>query len=70
LQQPFLAPFLRENEFLPCRDHRNPLLRRPLRQRAKVEAVEQAEADLVFLDHCCDGYGLVDRRLTGAPLSV
>ena len=26
LHQPFLAPLLRENEFLPSGDHRNPLL--------------------------------------------
>ena len=40
LQQPFLAAILRENELLPRRDHRDPLLRCPLRQRAEIEAVQ------------------------------
>ena len=45
---------------------RQPLLRRARRPAAPVEAVEQAAADLVLLEHHGDGFGLVDRGLAGA----
>ena len=65
LEQPRLAVLLGEDVLLRGREQREPLLGVAGHPGAVVEAVEQARADLVLLEHERDRLGLVDRGLAG-----
>ena len=64
--QPVLAVLLGENVLLGLRQQAEALLRSTSHPLRRVEAVEEAAADLVLLEHHGDGLVLVDCGASGA----